>query len=415
MKFVFNFFFFLILVSNSYSDNIYTKTLKDAAIRNGFDKPENINNSFDNKKAELGEIFFKEKMLSFNSKNSCSTCHLDKFSSADGLPNAVGTRGDREGNLRIFSEGDIVPRNTLPLWGRGGKDFNVFFWDGKVEKKGNEIISQLGLFKKNYVSSDGTYKISVKDDALITAIHLPFVEIRELVTDDEEVEKHLKTEKIDAAFNIYSQIINRVKEHPEYSKKLSEAYSLTVENLEFFHIADSISHFIKKKFAIKNTKFSDFVFNNKDLNKEEIKGGLLFYGKGKCSTCHSGKHFSDFSFYSIPFPQLGFGKNGFGIDYGKYNTTFDVNDIYKFRTPPLYNVEKTAPYSHSGSIYKLDETIVYHFDPLRYFKSENFSEIDRVEFYKKIVSSKKSMNQIPYLDNDEVKSLVVFLKTLTFD
>lgn len=414
MKFVINFFFLFFLISNSYSDNIYSKTLKEAALTNGFDSPENINNSFDKKKSELGKIFFEEKILSFNTKNSCSTCHLDKFSSADGLPNAIGSRGKGEGMERIFSGGDVVPRNTLPLWGRGGKDFNTFFWDGKVTKKGEQIISQLGLLKKNYASTEGSYKISVKDSALLTAIHLPFVEIRELINDDEEVESHLKKESINSAFDIYHEIINRVREHPEYSRKLAEAYNISEENLEFHHIADSIAHFITDKFAIKETKFSNFVFNNGKLSIDEIKGGLIFYGKGKCASCHSGKYFSDFSFHTIPFPQIGFGKNGFGVDYGKYNTTLDPNDIYKFRTPPLYNVEKTFPYSHSGSVYSLADAIAYHFDPLRFFKKENFSDLDRVEYYKRLTISDTSVNLIPYLDKTEIQNIVKFLKTISF-
>ena len=63
---------------------------------------------------------------------SCGTCHLSKFSSADGLPNAVGVGGQGEGMERMLSDGEIVPRNTLPLWGRGSKDFNTLFWDGKI-------------------------------------------------------------------------------------------------------------------------------------------------------------------------------------------------------------------------------------------------------------------------------------------
>ena len=82
-------------------------------------------------------------------------------------------------------------------------------------------------------------------------------------------------------------------------------------------------------------------------------------------TCHYGPYFSDLKFHVVPFPQLGFGKNGFGVDYGRFNVTFDPKDLYKFRTPPLFNVEKTAPYGHSGSVATIQEAIAAHFDPLR--------------------------------------------------
>jgi len=116
-----------------------------------------------------------------------------------------------------------------------------------------------------------------------------------------------------------------------------------INSLEYIDIARSIASFIRTEFRLKPTKLEKFVQGNETFNESELKGTLTFYGKGGCVTCHSGPHFSDFKFYTIAFPQLGFGKNGFGIDYGRYNVTFDPKDLYKFRTPPLYNVEKTAP------------------------------------------------------------------------
>ena len=56
-------------------------------------------------------------------------------------------------------------------------------------------------------------------------------------------------------------------------------HKISKEEISFHHIADSITHFIKDEFAIKDTKFSNFVFNKKELTLSEIKGGLIFYGK----------------------------------------------------------------------------------------------------------------------------------------
>ena len=100
------------------------------------------------------------------------------------------------------------------------------------------------------------------------------------------------------------------------------------------------------------------------MSESEQKGGLIFYGKGRCSSCHNGPYFTDFQFHAIATPQLGFGKNGFGIDYGRYNSTLRDEDRYRFRTPPLWNVTKTAPYFHSGSVQELEDAILLHVDPL---------------------------------------------------
>ena len=409
--------FLLIFFSVSVlASSFYSKLLKEAALKNNFKQISVVNKKFDKKKSSLGKKFFHDTMLSFNSDMSCGTCHLTKFSSADGLPNAVGVGGEGEGIDRMFSDGEIVPRNTLPLWGRGSKDFNTLFWDGKITQVDGEIISQLGLLTKNYASMDNEYEI-IQDfyqDPLISAVHLPFVEIRELVADDEEVTEVLKKESIDTAMNVFYDLTERIKKDSDYVKDIKEIYNLEVDQIEFFVVADAIAHFIRDEFAIKETIFSDFVFNNGKMSEKAIRGGILFYGKAKCSSCHSGTLFSDLDFHSIPFPQVGFGKNGFGVDYGRFNVTYDPDDLYKFRTPPLINVEFTKPYSHSGSVFELKEAIRYHFDPLKNLDLKNISDLERVEIYKKLKVSGQNINQIPYLDEDELDQLVEFLKALSF-
>ncbi len=139
----------------------------------------------------------------------------------------------------------------------------------------------------------------------------------------------------------------------------------------------------------------------------------MFYGKGGCTLCHNGPYFSDFNFYTIPLTQLGFGKNGFGIDYGRYNVTFNPNDLYKFRTPVLWNITQTAPYGHSGSIKEISKVIRMHFDPLSSFDLSSYSELKRHEFYK-YLSKSDTIDKVNFLSKKEIKQLGEFLKLLEF-
>ena len=136
-------------------------------------------------------MFFESTELSFNSNTSCSTCHLDEFSSADGLPIAIGIEGHGKGRERAMGGGSIVPRNTLALWGRAARQFDTFFWDGKVQKTENGIVSQFG----DQVPSD---------DPLIVAVSLPFVEIREMVSDDQYVQEKLMTETVSSRLKLFN-------------------------------------------------------------------------------------------------------------------------------------------------------------------------------------------------------------------
>lgn len=260
----------VVLSATQLSADYLSNQLRLAAVKNGYRVPSEVNFLFDSKKADLGEIFFNSKELSLNGNTSCSSCHLDKFSSADGIPNAIGVGGEGEGFHRLSGGGALVPRNTLPLWGRASTDFSAFFWDGKVEKLNGKITSQFG--------SDVP-----SDDALTVAIHLPFLEIREMVVDNDFVNQNLKTETVNSALDLQTILLDRVKSELKLGPRLKAAFSVGDDEIRFLHIAESIKHFFAKKFALRPSRFSEFIETNLDLSESEVQGGLTFYGKGMCS------------------------------------------------------------------------------------------------------------------------------------
>ena len=380
----------------------FQEIIRQAARDNGFVPAEQTHAKVDRTLLVPGEVLFKSKALSLNGNIACQTCHLDEFGSADGIPNAVAVGGTGKGRTRALGGGGILPRNTLPFWGRGGEGFSVFFWDGKIDFAGASKVSQFGETRPS-------------DDPLITAIHLPVVEIREMLAEDKTVLSN-KTETIQGAEALYSAIINRLREKEAKAMgQLASAFDIKNEDLTFLHVAKSLASFIRHKFRVRETRFHRFVFGDGQLTAEELRGAQLFYGKGKCSTCHSGPYFTDFQFHAVPLPQIGFGKNGFGIDYGRFNVTHDPNDLYKFRTPPLLNVEKTAPYGHSGSVPTIRASIIHHFDPLRDMDTSKMSALDRHEYFKRLAASADITRQIGFVDDEEVNALVAFLNTLTYE
>lgn len=362
--------------------------------------PRATQQSFDPAKVALGKMIFEDSSLVYDSQISCRDCHLNDFASADGLPIAVGIGGKGQGSDRLQSNGERLDRNTLPLWGRGGLGFTTFFWDGRVESKNGEIISQFG---------------SVEDagQALQLAVHLPFAEFDEMIPRSEELEAELKTESFQSAEYLFSHITSKVVGNPKYIAVLGEAYPNNSLEFSFENIAESITHFIRESFPISETRFWRFLDSRENLTEQEVDGGIIFYGKGTCATCHSGPYFTDFDFHVIPTVQLGFGKNGFGVDYGRFNITHDPDDLYKFRTPPLHDVAESSPYMHSGSVASLTDAIVMHFDPLVFFQPDNFSSRERVEFYRKLRVAEGSLHVVPQLDAEEVEALASFLQTLS--
>ena len=394
-------FIFSSLSLDADSISLRERVLKERAIASGLLPIEELNPKTNSDLVTVGKTLFEAEYLSLNSSVSCRSCHLPQFSSADGLPNAIGVRGKGEGKERLESGGEIVPRNTLPLWGRGSDQFDVFFWDGKVKKIDNSEL---------VVSQFGTSPPSL--DPLVVAAHLPPVEFNEMVDDTYQEVLAYETESKESALAVYSVLVDRVKADKPTSLKLAYALQKEVSELTFSDVAIAIAEFIRFEFRLRQTPFHEFVFKGKSLSKKAIKGGLIFYGKGQCSVCHNGPLFSDLDFHAIPFKQLGFGKNGFGVDYGRYNVTFVPEDQYKFRTPPLYNVEHTAPYSHSGSVYDLGDAIRAHIDPLSAF--DYMDDIDRSQFYSRLKAWSKEPIEPVTLREAETEQLIEFLKSLSF-
>jgi cytochrome c peroxidase len=396
--------FFLIILGislNSYSlETARASLVKEAVIENGFKFASDLYINDSGHLASEGKTFFESPHLSLNGEISCSTCHRKDSGSSDGIPNAAGVRGYGEGVERLISGAKIVPRNSLALWGVGSKDFNTLFWDGKLVFSELHTISQFG-------------SVAPSKDPLITAVHLPAVEIRETLEEDAFVLEN-KNESVEGVDVIYTAIVDNLKKNERDAiNNLAAKLNKTSVEINFLDVATSIAAFIRDEFRIRETRLEKFMKDEISFTKSEMRGAEVFYGEGGCSLCHAGSNFTDQKFHTVPFPQLGFGKNGFGVDYGRYNATFNPRDLYKFRTPSLYNVEKTSPYGHSGSVRTLKEAVIAHYDPLQLVDLNNLDSLQRHELSKFLARS-DMVGMVNFLTDDEVRDVVSFLKTLSF-
>ncbi|KAE9625949.1 His-Xaa-Ser system-associated MauG-like protein [Parasedimentitalea maritima] len=380
------------------ADDLRSSVLREAAIDAGFVPSSATRQKTNPDLVSLGHLAFESTQLSAGQDIACATCHRDLFGSADGISNAVGIGGDGAGDARVASGGRIVPRNTLPFWGVGGIGYDTFFWDGKVSGHGDDLVSQFG-------------HLALSSDPLVVAAMVPPVEVDEMVGDI----GHLTTETVESATVIYDQLVEQLATDPDISDAVLKAFGTPANDVKFENYAKAIAEFIRFNFAVQDTRFHEFVFGKGNLTEDELNGGLIFYGKGRCSMCHNGPYFSDFNFHSIPSPSGSFGKNGFGIDYGRFNVTNDPRDRGKFRTPPLYNVLRTAPYGHSGAYLELSDIILAHSDPLIVLNFQKLSSPQRQDIYQQLrLWVDEPVSQSAYTSK-ELSQLISFLATFELD
>lgn len=137
-------------------------------------------------------------------------------------------------------------------------------------------------------------------------------------------------------------VLQRIRDIPEYQIKFEEAFDDETINEE--RIAIAIASFVRS-IRSSPSDFDHFVNGDRQrLTDQEIEGLHLFRTKARCMNCHHGPLFSDGEFHHTGLSYYG---RRFE-DRGRYEATGEEEDMSKFRTPSLRDVEFTGPWMHNG-------------------------------------------------------------------
>ena len=188
-------------------------------------------------------------------------------------------------------------------------------------------------------------------------------------------------------FGTRNELVSRLQENPIYVARFQELFQrpITPEDL-----GTALAEF-QKTLTTPGAAFDRYVEGNKAALSDSQKRGLgLFLGKAACSQCHSGPLFTDGKFHVLGMHKDTVDRS----DRGRAAISKLAVDRDAFRTAPLRNVARTAPYFHDGSL-----------ETLR----------DVVEFYNQGggQASRRSESIFPLeLTESEVSDLVAFLRSL---
>ncbi|MBI2531927.1 MAG: cytochrome-c peroxidase [Deltaproteobacteria bacterium] len=210
-------------------------------------------------------------------------------------------------------------------------------------------------------------------------------------------------------------IQERLRQIPEYVRRFKEVFG---ELPTFDKVVKAISAFERTLVSdARNVPFDRYMRGDKSALSDDAKKGLtLFQGKARCIQCHNGPLFTDEDFHDLAVPNntaftedplrqiaMRFVAKIKGVpnymkvdrDLGLFLETKRNDDIGKFRTPPLRELQYTAPYMHNGVFFTLEEVI---------------------DFYDKgggNDANKSSLMMPLGLTAEEKKALLVFLESLS--
>jgi cytochrome c peroxidase len=335
-------------------------------------------------KVELGRLLFFDKITSGNKNISCGTCHHPAFAGGDGLSVSIGEGGVGLGSARTTGSGSSaiksrIGRNSPPLFNLGAKEFTKLNWQGRHQQntRGLSLPCSNG---RNNVCPTGLENVIAGQNIF------PLVNIDEMPgqTGENDVINAVPTgtSGVNRFPYMWEAIMARLRAIPDYVTKFQAAFPDVTDasKMKIQHLANALAAFEATAFRSDTSPFDRYLRGETTaLTSAQITGMNLFYGSANCASCHSGKFQTNQNFHAIAMPQLGPGVFVSGRataqrDVGRYEVTGSTADKYKFRTPSLRNVAKTAPYGHAGAYATLDAVIRHHLDPVNSFKTWDRSQ-----------------------------------------
>lgn len=183
-----------------------------------------------------------------------------------------------------------------------------------------------------------------------------------------------------------SNIITKISNSGKYKQLITKAYgddAVTTQRL-----FKAMAQFMGTMYSY-NSKYDKVKAGLESFTTSEQNGYDAFVQK--CGSCHKEPLFSDYQFRN----------NGLKInplinDSGRAHITGLSTDKYKFKTPSLRNIERTAPYMHDGTIQTLELCLDHYTNGII-----NLINID------------PSLNTGINLSVQEKSDIISFLKTLT--
>ncbi len=341
--------------------------------KTGFPKPVSDKDYYDEgnpneAKVALGNFLFFDKIISGNQNISCATCHHPLADTGDGLSLPIGEGAIGLGVTRDTGNGadavhERVPRNAPHIFNLGAKEFDTMFHDGRVQTDPEQ--------PSGFRSPAGDNLPLGLDNPLAVQAMFPVTSGTEMAgqAGENSIADAASIGDLAGPDGVWELIAQRLRTNEDYQLLFMDAYPeiSDASQITYVHAANAIAAFEADAWRADSSPYDQFMRGDWGaLSHNEIRGMRLFYGKAKCSSCHSGNFQTDQSFHAIAMPQVGPGK-GHGIDghedHGRSMVTGNQNDFLKFRTPTLRNVALTAPYGHDGAYNTLEEVVRHHLNP----------------------------------------------------
>ncbi|WP_109301641.1 cytochrome-c peroxidase [Aquimarina sp. AU474] len=301
-------------------------------------------------KIALGKLLFHETATGGNPKiitnlfaYSCASCHHAAAGFSSGLRQGIGEVGvgfGGNGNTRIIPQNaivdsvDIQPIRSPTILNVAYQD--VMLWNGQFGGSGTNIGTEANWtnIPENFLGFEGVEIQAIKGQG-----------VHRLLIDSDFVNSFGYTQMFDNAF---PDVIITDRYTTQTAALAIAAYERTVLPNQ-----SPWQRWLKGEYSA--------------LSKEEKRGAMVFFGKGRCYECHTGPALNDKNFYAFGMGDFDDSVTALVIDQagfdnvkkGRGGFTQVSSDNYKFKTPTLYNLIDSGFFGHGGTFTSVKDVIEY--------------------------------------------------------
>ena len=266
-------------------------------------------------KVELGRYLFYDTQLSANGKQSCASCHQQRYAFAEPNRRSIGSTGQQH------------RRNALALVNVAYNNTLTWAHDGLTEIEQQLLIP---LFSETPVELGLT--------------------------------------------GVEQQLMQRLS-RPPYPQLFQQAFNRDQPDMQ--QVVFALASFVRSLLSFQSD-FDRYAYRNDDaaLTSEQINGMNLFFSERlECHHCHGGFNFTQATSHSKQLLDLrpfhntglyfaarpGLAEAGYPQhDRGLAEISMDQADDGRFRAPTLRNIALTAPYMHDGSMTTLEQVLDFY-------------------------------------------------------
>jgi cytochrome c peroxidase len=197
--------------------------------------------------------------------------------------------------------------------------------------------------------------------------------------DVEEQAKGPVMNPVEMAMSSDKAVVGVLKSMPGYVDAFRQAFPADKDPVTFENMARAIGVFERR--LMTPSRWDKFLNGDQAALSNAEKAGFNKFMEAGCQACHAGAYLGGEVYERLgavkPYPDTS--------DVGREAVTKQESDRMVFKVPSLRNIDKTGPYFHTGKVATLAEAV---------------KEMAEYQLGKQMT-------------DDEIASLVTFLKTLT--